>query len=100
MTNQRIERDIGQRIRMVRLKKNMTQMELAHKSGLSRVTISRIERGQGVTLSSLIEILRVLDLLQNLEMLIPPRQLSPLEILKYTETFRQRASSVKEVSKS
>ncbi len=93
MTNQAIEAEIGQRIKMMRLKKNMTQDKLARKSGLSRVAISRIERGQGSTLSSLVKILRALNLLQNIEELTPPRQLSPLEILRHSESLRKRASS-------
>lgn len=95
LTNQRIEQEIGQRIQKARLKKNMTQLELAQKSGLSRVAISRIERGLGANLSSLIEILRVLDLLQNVDTLIPSLQFSPLELLGQQKSIRRRASSVK-----
>ena len=93
MTNDAIEKEVGQRMKMMRLKKNMTQNELAMKSGLSRVAISRIERGHGVTFSSLVKILRVLNLLQNLEKLTPPPQPSPLDLLRQSESFRKRASS-------
>ncbi len=92
-TNKGIEEEIGRRIKKVRLNKNMTQLELATKSGLSRVAISRIEGGKGANLSSLIEILRVLDLLQNIDTLIPTLQFSPLELLKLKESSRKRASS-------
>jgi len=95
MTTKGIEIEIGLRIKNARLKKNMTQLALAKKTGLSRVSISKIERGNGVSLSSLIEILRMLDLLQNLEQLFPPSELSPLEILKIQRKKRKRASSSK-----
>ncbi|OQX73582.1 MAG: hypothetical protein B6D64_13720 [Bacteroidetes bacterium 4484_276] len=95
MTTKGIEIEIGQRIKERRIKKNMTQLELAKKTGLSRVSISKIESGNGVGFSSLIEILRMLDLLQNLEQLFPPPELSPLEILKIQGKKRKRASSPK-----
>jgi transcriptional regulator with XRE-family HTH domain len=95
MTNQKIEEEIGQRIQKVRLNRNMTQLELAKKSGLSRVAISRIEGGKGANLSSLIEILRVLDLLQNVDTLLPTLRFSPLELLKLQKSTRKRASSTK-----
>ena len=95
MTTKRIEIEIGQRIKERRIKKNVTQLELAKKTGLSRVSISKIESGSGVGFSSLLEILRMLDLLQNLDQLFPPLEVSPLEILKIQGKKRKRASSSK-----
>ncbi len=92
-SNIRIEKEIGKRIQRVRLLKNLTQKGLAQKAGLSRGAISKIERGQGTTLSSLIEILRVLGLLDSFEQIFPTTQLSPLEIVKLEGKQRKRASS-------
>jgi transcriptional regulator with XRE-family HTH domain len=95
MTNNRIELEIGKRLKSHRLKKNITQLELANKTGLSRVSISKIERGKGSTLSSLIEILRMLDLLQNIEHLIPEIEISPIELIRLKNEKRIRATSKK-----
>lgn len=95
MTNNRIELEIGKRIKGHRLKRNITQLELANKTGLSRVSISKIERGKGSTLSSLIEILRMLDLLQNIERLIPEIEISPIELIRLKNEKRIRATSKK-----
>lgn len=95
MTNKRIGFEIGQRIKRTRIKRNITQLELANKTGLSRVAISKIERGYGANLSSLIEILRMLDILHNLEYLFPKDELSPLELIKIQGKKRKRASSKK-----
>lgn len=92
-SNRRIEEEIGERIQRARLLKNLTQKGLAEKAGLSRGAISKIERGQGATLSSLIEIMRVLGILDSFEQIFPSTQLSPLEIVKLEGKKRKRASS-------
>ena len=48
----------------------MTQTELAKRSGLQRVHISRIENGQNFNVLSLIKLLRALDKLENIEVLL------------------------------
>ncbi len=95
MTNNRIELEIGLKIKNHRLKRNLTQLELANKTGMSRVSISKIERGKGTTLTSLIEILRMLHILQNLELLFPKDEVSPIELIKLKKKKRIRASSKK-----
>ncbi len=95
MTNKRILIEIGSRIKQHRIKINLTQLELANKTGLSRVAISKIERGNGANLSSLIQILRMLDLLQNMEYLFPEVEISPIELIKLKGKERKRASSKK-----
>ena len=95
MTNNRIELEIGLKIKHYRLKRNLTQLELANKTGISRVSISKIERGKGATLASLIEILRMLHVLQNLEFLFPEDEISPIELIKLKKKKRIRASSDK-----
>lgn len=95
LTNNRIELEIGLRIKQHRIKRNLTQLELAVKAGMSRVAISNIERGKGVNLSSLIEILRALNLLDKLEFLFPEDEISPIELIKLKGKKRKRASSKK-----
>jgi len=95
MTNKRILIEIGSRIKQHRIKINLTQLELANKTGLSRVAISKIERGNGANVSSLIQILRMLDLLQNMEYLFPADEISPIELIKLKGKERKRASSKK-----
>ena len=59
---------IGVKIKTVRLKQNMSQEELADKSGVSISTIKRMEEGEVKTLESLIRILRTLG---KLDIFIP-----------------------------
>jgi transcriptional regulator with XRE-family HTH domain len=50
--------DVGQRIRMIRTRRGLKQSELAEKTGLSQITVSRIETGRTKVVKP--EILRVI----------------------------------------
>ena len=79
--------DLGQRLRRHRLARDQTQALLAQEAGVSKSTVERLERGRSVQLESLIRVLRALDLLENLEALVPPQLPSPLATAR-----RERAS--------
>jgi transcriptional regulator with XRE-family HTH domain len=53
----------GQNVRRARLARGWTQEDLAHKTGLATVQVSRIERGRReVRLTTILRLLRALDL--------------------------------------
>lgn len=87
---------IGVKIKTVRLKQNMSQDELADKSGVSISTIKRMEDGEVKTLESLIRILRTLGKLDIFIPLVEEEQLSPNEYYELTNKAnkhkRKRAS--------
>lgn len=95
MTNSRIETIVGERLKKLRLEYNITQKELARKTGLSRVSISKIERGMGVNLSSLIEIMRALRVLENINYLVPEQEISPIEIIRLKNKSKKKRASTK-----
>lgn len=82
MTDVAIIVEIGKRIKVIRMKKKFTQAEVAERAGLSTFTVSQIETGKNTSLASLIAVLRVLKLLENVEMLIPEQVISPVSLLK------------------
>jgi transcriptional regulator with XRE-family HTH domain len=82
LSNSEIILELGKRLKAYRLKKRLTQQELAEKSGVSLFTIAQIEKGKSVSLFTLIAVLRVLRLLENFEMLLPEIEASPIEIMK------------------
>jgi DNA-binding XRE family transcriptional regulator len=49
-------------VRARRNERQLTQTELARLAGVSRVTVTRIERGQGVHSDSLLAVVSALDL--------------------------------------
>lgn len=87
---------IGVKMKTVRLKQNMSQEELANKSGVSISTIKRMEDGEVKTLESLIRILRTLGKLDIFIPLVEEEQLSPNEYYELTNKAnkhkRKRAS--------
>jgi transcriptional regulator with XRE-family HTH domain len=85
-------RDIGKRIKQIRLNKNISQKELSGRSGVHRTTISKIETGQKTSLLTLIQVLRGLGELQRLENIIPEEVVSPIQMAKLQGKKRKRAS--------
>jgi len=88
-----ILRDIAFRIRQRRLDENISQQELAENVGLHRTTIQDAEQGKPFGILTLIQIMRGLNALEDLEQILPERGPSPIEIVKQQQNRRQRASS-------
>lgn len=85
--------ELGERLSRYRLNRNQTQESLAEEAGVSERTIIRMEKGRSTQLNNLIRVLRVLDLLQNLDALLPAPPLSPIQQVKLRGKQRERASS-------
>lgn len=94
MSNLAILSELGDRMRARRLRLNHTQEETALQAGVSVGTIKNLEKGVG-TLLSFIAVLRVLDLLDQLDIILPQQSVSPLAIFKHRSKTRQRARSSK-----
>ena len=89
-----ILKELGSRIRDIRIAHSMTREELAEKSGVSLSTIVRMEGGTNVGIEQAINILRALNQLHSIDILIPEYKLTPMDIAN-GKTKRQRASSAK-----
>lgn len=85
--------ELGSRLARTRLRQDLGQTELAERAGVSRATVQRLEAGQSTQLTNLVRILRALGLVQNLELLVPSPEVSPLEALDRRGGPRQRASA-------
>ena len=100
MTDDAILKQIGQFLKSQRILKNKTQAQIAEASGVNRYTIGKIEKGDSVTLSTMIQVLRTLDLLYVLEHFSTIQQISPLEAVKLQEKKRQRATGTRKKDKN
>ncbi len=93
MSDKAILREIGQRLKKVRLRQNLTQEMLADRAGVNRTTISEMERGNPFGVLTLIQILRALRSLESMDAFLPDPGISPLQLAKMRGRERQRASS-------
>jgi transcriptional regulator with XRE-family HTH domain len=73
------------------MEQNKTQDQLAASAGIGRSTLSLLERGETVTVSTLIQVLRVLDQLPVLSTFELRPVISPLALAKQQKKIRQRA---------
>ena len=85
-------RDLGQRLRQARLRRNLSQQELADRAGLNRATISEYERGASTSTLTLVQVLRALEMLDELAGFLPDPGPSPLELALNQGSRRQRAT--------
>lgn len=92
--NAYILKEIGQRIKDIRLGQSMTQKELAENAGVAYSTVVRIENGEGVNIENLMRVIRTLGLIQNFDLLVPEQELTPEEIFK-NKPKRKRASKAR-----
>ena len=91
--------ELGERLRLYRIAMNVTQKELADRSGVSDKSIVRLEKGQSVSLENLIRILNALGLAQNLEMLVPDQRRRPSYYVDGDKNVRRRARKKKTVQR-
>ncbi len=92
MTDQAIAVALGKYIKHHRLQQNKTQTQIAKAAQISRSTLSLLERGQTVTLSTFIRVLRVLGQLHALQTFEVQQRPSPIALAKLERQQRQRAS--------
>ncbi len=88
LSNMQVRAVLGRRIRSHRRSRRLTQEALAVAAGLSRPTLSKLERGHDVSLDSLLATLRALDLLDGLELAIAEPAESPIAALGTPSTTR------------
>ena len=85
--------EIGQRFAAQRLRLGLTQETLAIRAGVSKSTVERTEAGRSSQMESIIKIMRVLDLLDSLDRLLPETELRPMDLLKLKGKGRKRAAT-------
>ena len=90
--------EIGHRLSRCRIEKGFTQAKLAKEAGVSKRTVERIEAGEPAQSSSLIRVMRTLDILDALYAAIPSSGPRPMDLLKLQGKERQRASSKRQRS--
>jgi transcriptional regulator with XRE-family HTH domain len=97
MTDNAISEEIGERFRQLRLRKNYTLALLSDRTLISINTLKAQERGK-TKLDTMIAVLRELGELDELNHLIAPIVISPIQLAKMNGKQRQRARLPKNIS--
>jgi transcriptional regulator with XRE-family HTH domain len=82
--------ELGSRLERHRLERNWTQAELAAEAGVGQATVQRAERGESVQMTSMIKLLRALELLAGLDLAIPESIDLPIARLEREQRKRRR----------
>jgi transcriptional regulator with XRE-family HTH domain len=83
-------KELGQKIKLYRIMKEMSQQDLEDKTGISKRSISRLEQGESVQLENLFKILLALGLGENIELLVPDQTKRPSFYLEKSDNRPKR----------
>lgn len=86
-----IAEELGKRLKQARLNRDMAQSEVAGRAGVSRKAVLNAEKGIA-RLDVLIAIMAALDLTRQLDMFLPPQDVSPIQLARLRGKARRRAS--------
>jgi len=85
-TPKEIQTALGERLRRLRLNRNIDQLTTAEKAGISEKALRNLEAGRGSTIETLVRVLKALDYLEGIEMIAPESSVNPLELLRQNKT--------------
>lgn len=95
MSDDAIVNMIGSFVKHHRLAQNITQQELATRAGINRTTLSDLETGKRFQIVTLIQILRILNLLYVFDAFKIEEQISPMLLAEMELKKRKKASGNK-----
>ena len=83
MRTDELEQRLGDRLRALRIQRDLTQAELAGAANVSLGALKRLERGMGSTTTTLVSVLRALGQEGWVDSLGPaPSRFNPLDVLE------------------
>lgn len=90
---------IGEKLRQLRLRQNITQASLGEQAQISVSSVKKIEKGEIGSFDSLMRVLRILGELDVFSPLLKEEEMSPNEYLEFVEANmkkrRKRAKSTR-----
>lgn len=95
-TSAQIESALCERIKEIRLAKNISQAQLAKDSGVTRKTIERLESGEGVSLDTFLRVLIALGVQKGLQNLLPDMSVRPVDRVRMQGKERKRSFPIRQ----
>ncbi len=99
ITTEELEGELGAQLRAARLRRNLSQADLAASAGIALGSLRNLEVGKGATVTTLVRVIRSLCLEDWLVGLQPEVTISPMQMLKAKKP-RQRARRSKKAEQS
>ena len=90
MSVDELQAALGKQLQELRIAKNLNQITTAEKAGISEKALRNLEAGRGSSIETLVRVLKALDSLDGLRLLAPKPSVSPLALLRHSETARRR----------
>lgn len=84
-----LSKRIGEKLKAIRLKRNITQQSLAEASSISLSSVKKVENGEIGSFDTLLRILRTLGMLESISTLFEEEQLSPSEYFEMVNKAKQ-----------
>ena len=81
-SNEEILCELGTRVKDARISFPLTQAQLAARAGVSTRTVTSLESGDSIKLNNLLNILRALNLISNIETLVPEQGPRPEDVAR------------------
>jgi transcriptional regulator with XRE-family HTH domain len=99
-TPEEIQTVLGERLRRLRLNRNLDQRTTAEKAGISEKALRNLETGKGSTVETLIRALKALEHLQGIDLLAPEISVNPLDLLRQPKAPQRARRSVRPAKES
>lgn len=80
---------LGERLRRLRLSRNINQRTAAKKAGVSEKALRNLEAGRGSSVETLLRTLKALNYLQGIDTLAPEVTINPLTMLRKSSPRRR-----------
>lgn len=90
LSTEELEAKLGAQARSARLRKNLSQVDVARLAGVAVNAVRGLESGHGARVATLVRVVRALDKEEWLDRLYPEPGISPMQLLK-SKVQRQRA---------
>ena len=84
-TPNELQHQLGERLKRLRLSRNLDQRTTAEKAGISEKALRNLETGRGSTVETLLRVLKALDSLQGIDLLAPEASVNPLDLLRQSK---------------
>jgi transcriptional regulator with XRE-family HTH domain len=97
-TPEELQVALGERLRRLRLSRNIDQRTTARKAGVSEKALRNLEAGRGSSVETLLRTLKALDYLQGIDTLAPEVTINPLTMLRKSG-LRRRVRSPRKPEK-